>query len=223
MARSWRASGLQPSRPIAARRSTDGWPVLPRGGPDSIAAVIRFEPSVSAWWARVDDRQAEAAFGERIAAVLAVLDNANVPVTEIQLDYDSPNRLLPRYAKVLSWLTRNTLAGRRVWVTSLVTHLRDPDYLGSLRGVVDGHILQLFDTGDRATPEKLAEIVRRLEVTDLPFRIGLGAFERALDSGPTDHRVWIRSLPALRALPGYRGWWIFPAGESYYQLVKQHR
>lgn len=182
---------------------------------DSVAIVIRFESSLNAWWGRVDDQRAAAAIGERLAAVLAIVDRGRVVVAEVQLDYDCPNRLLSRYATVLTRLKGTVLATRRIWVTSLVTHVRDPEYLGRLDGVVEGHILQLFDTGDPATSTLRDELVARLDRSSVPFRIGVGAFERLTVDGPTDHRRWFDALPAFRGLVGYRGRWVFPAGRTY--------
>lgn len=186
------------------------------GGGAPIAAVIRFDAALHSWWGEQSDATTARLLDQRISALLALLDRSGVAVAEVQLDYDCPVRLLSRWSRVLHRLRRSSLAGREVWVTSLVAHQRDPRFGARLRGAADGQIVQLFDTGDRATDAQLAELERLVPRQRLPFRIGLGAFERRLPSGrTTDHTVWFGAVRRFRTWPGYRGLWVFPAGQPW--------
>lgn len=191
---------------------------------DSAAAVIRFDDTFTAAWRRQRDDALARDLAVRFDTLLAVLGRQRVPVQEVQLDYDAPVRQLPRWARLAGRLADGPLAGREVWVTSIVAHLRDPDYGGLFRGRVAGHILQLFDTGERADGAALAEVERVLARARLPFRVGLGAFERRrADGTTTQHRWWFGALPRLRRLDGWRGLWIFPGGERWASLVRDER
>jgi len=168
------------------------------------AAVLRFDDSV----AKAFDAFPDDALAARLAALLPPL-----PAEEVQLDFDCPVRLLPRWALLLSALAPR-LAGHRVWITTLPAHLEQPDFGGLFRGRVEGQILQLFDTG--AGPEEAERLAERLGQAGLPFRIGLGAFERYDEEGrSTGHRRWLSRLGPFRALPGFEGLWVFPAGRRW--------
>jgi hypothetical protein len=85
-----------------------------------------------------------------------------------------------------------------------VAHLADPGYGARFRPLVDGHIIQLFDTGERHTSARERELLARAERAAMPFQLGVGAFERRLTSGPTTHRAWFDLLPRAE-----RSRWIF--------------
>lgn len=189
-------------------------------GRDSVAVVVRFEQSFDAAWRSGDDARLTAQLDARFAALRRMLDAQPVIVQEMQLDYDVPVRLLPRWSAVLRTLVHGPLADREIWVTSLVAHLRDARFGRLLRGVVAGHMLQVFDTGEPADPRRMREVVRLLDRTDLPFRLGVGAFERQLGPGRrTLHRAWFRLIPELQQHRRWRGVWIFPAGMPWTSLL----
>lgn len=187
---------------------------------DSIAAVIRFESSFDPAWAGGDDAQLTAQLDTTLRALRTILESQAIGVQELQLDYDVPVRLLPRWAAVLRTLTSGALAGHEVWVTSLVAHLRERRYGSLLRGAVAGHIVQLFDTGEAADAAAILELEQLLERTQLPFRFGVGAFERQRPSGArTEHRRWFALVPRLQQHPNWRGLWIFAGGAPWTSLV----
>ena len=187
------------------------------------AVVVRFEESVHRAWAALPDSAVARAVDERLRRLLPLVARAGGRVAEVQLDYDCPVRRLPRWAAVVRALTDpgGALAGREVWVTSLVAHVARPEYGPLFRAAVRGHIVQLFDTGDEPSAAAADRLAAALARARLPFRVGLGAFERVrrpggtAADGTTDHRGWFAALPALAAVPGYQGVWIFPGGQPW--------
>jgi hypothetical protein len=190
------------------------------GGLGPVAAVVRFEPSLHAWWAGRRDADVADEIDRRLKALMELLDRSGVPIAEIQLDYDCPVRRLANWARVLRHLHRSSLAGRSVWMTSLVAHQRDPDFGRRMRGAVDGQIVQLFDTGEEPSADRLAELARLVPRQALPFRIGLGAFNRKSRAGITTQQTdWFRSVAEFERWPGFQGLWVFPAGFEYRRLI----
>ena len=192
-------------------------PAVARGAP--VAAVVRFDDAFHRAWDAMDDRALAAALGARLGGLLAVLDASGARVTEVQLDYDCPERRLARWAAVVRALGRGSLAGRPLWITSLPAHVRHADYGTLFRGAVAGHVVQVFDTGDRFDGAALGTLAESLDARALPFRLGVGAFERATRRGPTvartSHRAWFAAAPRLARSRWYRGTWVFPAGERW--------
>jgi hypothetical protein len=181
-----------------------------------IAAVVRFDDAFHSVWEAQDDAALARTVAARIGTLLARLDAAGTRVIEVQLDYDCPERRLARWAALVHTLARGPLAGRALWVTSLPVHVRHAEYGTLFRGAVAGHIVQLFDTGLEPTPSAIAALGTALDAQRLPYRVGLGAFERALPDGRrTEHRAWFAAGPRLAASRWYRGTWVFPAGERW--------
>jgi hypothetical protein len=144
-----------------------------------------------------------------------------VRLTEVQLDYDCPTRRLERWAGVVRRLSGGALAGRTVWVTSIPAHVAVQGYGRHFQGAAAGHILQVFDTGDPYSPEAASRLDRQLARHELPFRLGVGAFERELAPGRlTDHRRWFEAVPRLARNPWFRGVWVFPAGRAWVQHIE---
>jgi hypothetical protein len=55
----------------------------------------------------------------------------------------------------------------------------------------------------------------------MPFRLGVGAFERQLANGrTTDHRAWFGATHVMIESPWYRGVWVFPGGTSWVSLLQ---
>ena len=179
--------------------------------------VIRIDDSFSSWWGLVPDDTLASWVGDRIARVLRLTDDA-AHRRPVQLDYDAPVARLPQYAAMVRRLRRGEggqLRGRSLWVTSLVAHLAHPDYGPLFRSIVDGQIVQLFDTGDPYSARAARQLATRLDRAGLLFRVGLGAVERRLVTGSTTHRAWFDFIDIASGSRLFRGIWIFPAGESY--------
>lgn len=145
----------------------------------------------------------------------------DVRYAAVQLDHDAPQRGLGEWAASVRYLRAHALAGDSVWVTSLIAHLREASYGTLFGGVVSGHVLQVFDTGELATESQVSEAVRLVRRADVPFRVGLGAFERQTTRGKTSHRAWFAAVPKFAAVRGYAGVWIFPAGARWVTLFPE--
>ena len=185
---------------------------------EPVTAVIRFEAGLERCRAAT---VSDADFGQRLDSAVSLLRSRarTVPLAAIQLDYDAPRRALAKWAASVAQLQLHALRGDSVWVTSLIAHLRDPSYGTLFRGVIRGHVLQVFDTGEPATVAQVDEAVRLARRAHIPFRIGLGAFERETRTGRTDHRAWFASVPQFSAIDGFRGVWVFPAGQRWISLL----
>lgn len=221
-----RIPGLIPSPWLATFGYSDGRiamklalsPGLAPRGP--IAAVLRFDESFHRAWEGMTAAELAAQLEAKLAELSLRIAGAGGEVREWQLDYDCPRRRLPDWSETLKRLAAGALKDRPLWITSLVSHLADPEFGRRLQGTVAGHILQVFDTGEspeRHPPDLLSA---RLTAQNLPFRLGLGAFER---SGPvrpvTEHRAWFAALPAFSNNPWYRGLWVFPGGRRWVSLL----
>jgi len=183
-------------------------------------AVIRIEDGLDR--CRVVSATA-AVFDLRLDSVVAVLRarGGRVPYAAVQLDYDAPQRAIAAWAASVRFLASHALVGDTVWITSIIAHLREPAYGELFDGVVRGHVLQVFDTGEPATPERIAEAVRVVRRAGMPFRVGLGAFERETSRGRTEHRAWFDAVPQFAAVQGFQGVWIFPAGNRWVTLFRE--
>ncbi len=169
----------------------------------------------------MDDAGVAASIDARLRKLMDPVLRTGVDVTEVQLDYDCPVRLLRRWASVVGILSGGALAGRTLWITSLVDHVRQPDYGDLFRGRVAGHILQVFDTGDQVLSDSPARVGLLADQQRMPFRLGLGAFERRLPGGRrTDHRAWFDAVRPMARSPWFRGVWVFPAGQPWVPLVR---
>ncbi len=183
-------------------------------------AVIRFEDGLDQCRG-VSDRSA--AFEAAVDSAVGVLRRrgGNVAYGAVQLDFDAPQRALRAWATTVRRLRTGALRGDSVWVTSLVAHLREPEYGALFGGVVSGHVLQVFDTGEPATEPRVAEAVRLVRRAGVPFQIGVGAFERETRRGRTEHRAWFDAIPRFAEVEGYAGVWVFPAGHRWVTLFPE--
>jgi hypothetical protein len=188
-------------------------------GRRSVAIVVRFEDSFTRAWAHGADSVIAHVVAQSLGSILRAAATSGVRVVEVQLDYDCPERLLARWGAVVAAQSRGVLAGTPVWITSLVAHVRQPAYGDLFRESVTGHILQVFDTGDTMSPS-FARIVERLASRQrMPFRLGVGAFERTLPNGrPTDHRAWFAATRVMARSEWYRGLWVFPGSQPWLPL-----
>ncbi len=151
-----------------------GRPIDPSAGTDA-EAVIRLDDSFSSWWGALPADSLADSVARRIARLLPLIDpspESGQARRTIQLDYDAPVSRLDDYARLIARL-RNPIDGvlrdRPFWVTSLVAHLGDPRYGDRLRPWVDGHIVQLFDTGDRYDARAERMVLSRLERAGTPI------------------------------------------------------
>lgn len=185
----------------------------------AFTAVVRFDPAFDAAWTRTD-AELGALLLPQFDSLYALLNAQPAHLQEVQLDYDAPVRLLPRWAVLADSLAHRPGGPREVWVTSLVSHLRDPAYGRLFKGAVSGHILQVFDTGERDDSTALAEVRRIALQAGVPFRLGVGAYEGLRPDGrETKHRFWFSGIPQLKREPLWRGYWVYPGGEPWLHLL----
>ena len=190
-------------------------------GRTTTGVVVRFDDGFSSVWAAHSDSAVANAVGAALRDMLAAAERSGVAVSEVQLDYDCPERLLPRWAAVTGKLSRGPLAGRSVWITSLVSHVRQAEYGDLFRANVAGHILQVFDTGDRMSLSYVRRIERLVSRHRMPFRLGVGAFERRLANGATtDHQAWFEAPHVMRGSRWFRGVWVFPGSAPWTHLLE---
>lgn len=209
-------------------------PAMVAGAP--MAVLVRFDDRLHAAWLAAGDGAAgdsaiAAGLDARLAELLRVVGATGADVREVQLDYDCPVRRLARWAAVVARLRRGALAGREVWITSLPSHVAQRDYGAHFRGVVSGHILQVFDTGVEPSPAAADRLVAALDRAGLPYRLGVGAFERVVPAGGTPaanpggaphltrHRAWFALAPHFARSPAYRGLWVFPGEQPWEPLA----
>jgi len=190
-------------------------------GRSTAAVVVRFDDGFSSAWAEQSDSAVANAVGLALRGMLAATERSGVTVSEVQLDYDCPERLLRRWSAVTGILSRGALAGRSVWITSLISHVRHAEYGDLFRANVTGHILQLFDTGDRMSLPYARQVERLVSRQRMPFRLGIGAFERRLANGETtNHQAWFEAPHIMRGSRWFRGVWVFPGGASWVHLLE---
>ncbi len=181
---------------------------------DSVTVVIRFEDGLDR--CRTPD-DATQRFDVSLDSAVRVLRTraGQTKVSAVQLDYDAPQRMIAAWAGSVRFLHTHALTSDVLWVTSLIAQLREPAYGDLFREVVTGHVLQVFDTGEPASATQIQEALRLARRVHMSFRLGLGAFERDTKSGPTEHRAWFATVPQFAAIHGYRGVWVFPAGQRW--------
>ena len=200
-----------------------GLALSPRiAGRPTVAVVVRFDDSFSDAWGSQTDSAIANALGIALRKMLTAAQSSGVSLSEVQLDYDCPERLLTRWSAVVSKLAGDALVGRTVWLTSLVVHVRHRDYGDLFRGSVAGHILQVFDTRDRMSLMYARQLERLVSRQRMPFRLGVGAFERRLANGETtSHQAWFEAPHVMRGSRWYRGVWVFPGGTPWAPLLEK--
>jgi hypothetical protein len=187
---------------------------------DAVTAVIRFENGIDR--CRIAGEPAPQ-FAQRLDSAVSVLRQRarTAPIGAMQLDYDAPQRAIGAWAANVAYLHAHALRGDSIWVTSLIAQLREPGYGDLFRGVVSGHVLQVFDTGEPATTAQVHEALRLARRARMPFRLGLGAFERDTRGGRTEHRAWFATVAQFAAVDGFRGVWVFPSGNRWVSLLAE--
>lgn len=189
---------------------------------NSLALVIRLDDSLHQAWDELSAKELAGQIDEKLKVLLALLSQADVQIREIQLDYDCPVRRLTAWSATLQKLSEGSLHGQNLWITSLVAHQQNADFGKLFRGKIQGHILQVFDTGDALSQNALEEITLRLSQQGIPFRLGLGAFERSDPAGAaTENREWFATVPEISRNLFFRGLWIFPGGKTWTYLLSK--
>ena len=187
-----------------------------------LAVLVRVDDSAHDSFDVMTPPEIADALGQRLSRLLAMLEGSGVTPVEIQLDYDCPARRLSQWAAALAVLRAGALSGREIWITSLVSHLEDPSYGQRLQGVVRGHILQVFDAGD--VPLDAQRVGALAARAALPYRMGLGAFERGSEGvARTEHAAWFDRLGETCLQPWCEGVWVFPAGVPWVHHLAEEK
>ncbi len=185
------------------------------------ALVVRLSDSVHT----CVEQQAQGDFARgldaRLAELLSEVHATGIHFGELQLDYDAPVSKLSRWANALGYLKEHSLRGTELWITSLPAHVEQPNYGSLMRGVVTGHIIQVFDTGLSCDAESGQHLRAALQAQGMPYRVGYGTFERKGVSAQHAHACWLGLTQSWRGDPGASGWWVFPAGMSYSDSLAQ--
>ncbi len=185
------------------------------------ALVVRLSDSVHACVEKQSDGDFARGLDAQLAELLSEVKASGARFSELQLDYDAPVSKLPRWASALGYLEAHALSGVELWVTSLPVHVEQPNYGALMRGVVTGHILQVFDTGLSCDAQNAEHLRAALQSQGMPYRIGYGTFERKGVPADHAHLCWLGLTQRWRADPGASGWWLFPAGLSYSASLAQ--
>lgn len=218
---------LVPALLIGSVRRESGQLRMRRGitpeatGARRIAAVVRLEDSVHPALTSGKAKPFAQGLEAMLSPLLLDVSRSGVELAELQLDYDVPVSKLELWADALRELRKGPLGYVSLWITSIPSHVASPGYGEHFHGVVDGTILQLFDTGLPCTGLNQRKLASRLTHHGLPFRIGVGAFERApsaqsdtLPAAKSDHGCWLRRSVSFREDPLYRGTWVFAANQD---------
>src|SRR5450432_497937 len=176
------------------------------------ALVVRLGDSMQACFAELDADDLAKDLDDRFSKLLREANETGVHFRELQLDYDAPVSKLEGYARLLRYLRAHSLNGVELWITSIPSHLERPGYGLALRGVVTGHIIQVFDTGLRCNDQEASRLHAALEAEGLPYRVGYGTFERAGAAPDRSHRCWLSVTRSWHADANFFGFWLFPAG-----------
>ncbi|HEY3498884.1 MAG TPA: DUF3142 domain-containing protein, partial [Polyangiaceae bacterium] len=160
-------------------------------GTDAHALVVRLSDSLHGCVERLATEELGAALDRELERLLAEARATGARFGEVQIDYDAPVAKLARYAEVLGFLRSRSLRDLELWITSLPAHVRVPEYGELFRERVSGHILQLFDTGLRCDVRQAEALRSALAARGVPFRLGLGAFERKGARADASHACWV--------------------------------
>lgn len=159
---------------------------LPRGV--ELHLVYNATPRLLSEFARVGEGELSAAFVETFRADSARAGRDGARVSGLQIDFDVPTRLLPRYARVLRGTRFALPAGVKLSVTGLPTWMESKE-LSLVLGEVDFWAPQFYGaeipaTSDRAvpisSPSDIARDVARARELGEPFYAGLAAYGHAL-------------------------------------------
>ncbi len=185
-------------------------------GVGAVTAVIRIADSFHQLFERRRPVKLATLLERTLAPLMAELTRTPDLVRSIQLDHDVGIAHLGAYAEVVQRLAEGIFRGMPLWITSLPSHLDDPDYAARFRAACAGQVLQLFDTDILPSPVTIRRLEEQLTRQVLPIELGVGTFERRRWGGTTEHTVWLSVVPQWMVNhPQISGLWLFPAGKPY--------
>jgi hypothetical protein len=147
------------------------------------------------------------------------------PLNEIQLDFDCPTALLPRYADWLGQWRRQLPAGTRLTITALLDWFNPGAAIGQVLSKVDGFVPQFYDVDieDYLKRPKIAHFPDHLkwgpifERFKVPYQIGLSSFGRIQLDEHVDF-TWETPLDVLSRLAGEPHVYSNPGGERVLEM-----
>ena len=181
--------------------------------------VVRIDDKLHFGWRSSETAVIARALDRKIRRLKSFMTSSGTDVAW-QLDYDAPVAALEKWAEALAFLhgPSGALYKHNLWITTLVSHILDHSFEPSMRGIIQGHILQIFDTGDDLSKAQLQAVETRLSVSRIPFAMGIAAFRRVNNHAnePTnDFDTQMEWVTKLSHQTNFRGTWVFPAGQNW--------
>lgn len=167
-------------------------PILPQrwegSSPLPVQLVVPFDRGIVNHFEELDlDRLAQVVL-EAFERHRAAAEAAKVPITGLQLDFDCPTRLLPRYADLLRRVRKGLPEERKLSIAALATWLGSKEFRRVLEPLdffipqfYEGEMpKQLDDFKPVATADNVERGIRRAADYNKPYWIGLPAYGHAL-------------------------------------------
>ncbi len=139
-------------------------------------------------WEQLAPSAIAASIAATFRADLVRADNDHARVIGLQLDFDVPTRLLPRYAQTLEHLRKLLPPNTRLSITGLPTWANSTD-IKSVLAAVDFWIPQCYGTNipDHiakriaiSSPSEVARTINKVRQLNKPFYAGLSAYSYAI-------------------------------------------
>lgn len=185
--------------------------------------VVRIDDTLHHAWRSVETAAVAKALDDTLARLNSFMVISG-PQVAWQLDYDFPVSALSKWAETIQFLQRDggALNKHNVWITTLVSHVLERNFDRAMNGIIQGHILQIFDTGISLSNRQLSSVEARLTQSHIPFALGIAAFRRVSGSATSPQNEfdtqmeWVKRLSRHKS---YRATWVFPAGQSWSQWI----
>lgn len=139
-------------------------------------------------WEQLEPSAIAASIADTFRADLVRANNDHARVVGLQLDFDAPTRLLPKYATTLRRLRELLPPNIKLSITGLPTWANSQD-LNAALAAVDFWIPQCYGTtipthvSQRipiSSPSDVARTIRQMRQLDKPFYAGLSAYSYAI-------------------------------------------
>ncbi len=147
---------------------------------------------------------------DSVRKLRAEMRQRGMALTGIQLDVDSPTRLLNNYARYLSAVRKELPADLQLSITALLDWFRSGTGIANVLRHVDEHVPQFYDARDTSASSGGAAIAERLDGAKWGpmlnryrkrFRIGVSTFGRArLIRKPDENRNTVVFLVDVKPL-----------------------
>lgn len=157
--------------------------------------VFRFDDTITRRFESMPNEALVTCISAAFSAQRKSAENFGLKVKGIQIDFDCPARLLPKYAALLKAIRRSAFGsnGLQLSITGLISWTGSEHYT-ELANAVDFVVPQMYEAAFSSSmdspkaigePEKLADRMERASRSHLPFWIGVPAYGRAMLYSPT--------------------------------------